>query len=160
MYVRWPKQVECLRVESVRVCLCLGSHHEVVRNANIVVEIGLAAIPGMLSLEDMERIPDWLSACVMNASLLFVRIMVLRVVISIASRRDRSRGQTSRIDPRDNEKAPPANTRNILLCSALLAPQTQIWIAFRLAQKWSARADTEPCVQQDPQYCWLRLSVP
>ena len=59
MYVRWPKQVECLRVESVRVCLCL------------------------------QRTPDWLSACVMNASLLFVRIMVLRVVISIASPSDR-----------------------------------------------------------------------
>ena len=58
MYVRWPKQVECIRVESVRVCLCLGSHHEVVRNANIVVEKGLAAIPGMLHLEDLERTPD------------------------------------------------------------------------------------------------------
>ena len=45
MYVQCPKQVECLRVESVRVCLCLGFHHEVVRNANVVVETGLAAVP-------------------------------------------------------------------------------------------------------------------
>ena len=45
MYVRFPEQVECLRVESVRVCLCLGSHHEVVRNANVVVETDLAAVP-------------------------------------------------------------------------------------------------------------------
>ena len=101
----------------------------------------------MLPLEDLERTPDWLSACVMSASPLFVRIMVLRVVISIASRRDRSRGQAPRIDPRDNEKASPANTRNILLsfiATAVLSgvvvmllktSQTQIWAAFRLAQK-------------------------
>ena len=43
MYIRCPKQVECIRVESVRVCLCLGFHHEVARNTNVVVETGLAA---------------------------------------------------------------------------------------------------------------------
>jgi len=36
----------CLRVESARVCL--GSHHEVVRNASVVVETGLAAVPGSM----------------------------------------------------------------------------------------------------------------
>ena len=96
---------------------------------------------------------------------LFVRIMVLRVDISIASRRDKSRGQALRIDPRDNEKTSPANTRNILLsfiATAVLSgvvfmllktSQTQIWAG--LAQKWSLRADTEPCAQQDPQYCGM-----
>ena len=32
----------------MRVCLCLGSHHEVVRNVNVVVETGLAAVPGSM----------------------------------------------------------------------------------------------------------------
>ena len=63
--------------------------------------------------------------------------MVLRVVVSVASRRDRSRGQTSRINPRDNEKAPPANTCNILLCSALLVfhrNRSSLWCCGHTAQ--------------------------
>ena len=36
-------QQRCLRVESAGVCL--GFHHEVVRNASIVIKTGLARVP-------------------------------------------------------------------------------------------------------------------